>query len=113
MFSKHNIKFLKHTFELPKEYRELMDNYEYSKAFDFVWEKVQSINKEIDNEKPWMLAKAGEMEKLNDCLNKLGNELVEVATLLSPFIPNTAEKILGVFNGNEVTPPAEPLFPKN
>ena len=113
MFSKHNIKFLKHTFELPKEYRELMDNYEYSKAFDFVWEKVQSINKEIDNEKPWMLAKAGEMEKLNDCLNKFGNELVEVATLLSPFIPNTAEKILGVFNGNEVTPPAEPLFPKN
>lgn len=112
MFSKHNIKFEKHNIEIPSEYRELMDNYEYTKAFDFVWEKVQGINRRIDEEKPWMLAKAGEMEKLIECLNSLGNELVYVATLLSPFIPQTSERILTVFDG-EVTPPSEPLFPKN
>ena len=89
-----------------------MNSYEYSKAFDYVWEKVQNINRKIDEEKPWMLAKAGEMEKLSEVLNSLGNELVFAATLLSPFIPQTSEKILAVF-GDEVMPPAEPLFPKN
>ncbi len=112
MFNKHNIKFEKHNIEISEEYRELMDKYEYSKAFDFVWEKVQNINRKIDEEKPWMLAKAGETEKLAEVLNKLGNELIEAATLLGPFIPSTAEKILNVF-GEQVTPPSEPLFPKN
>ncbi len=111
MFSKHNIKFEKHNIEISAEYRELMDNYEYTKAFDYVWEKVQNINRRIDEEKPWMIAKAGEIEKLGEVLNLLGNELVYVATLLLPFIPGTAEKILNIFDG-AVTPPAEPLFPK-
>ena len=46
--------------ELPKEYTDLMDRFEFSKAFDYVWDKVQGINKEIDEAKPWSLAKNGE-----------------------------------------------------
>lgn len=112
MISKNNVKFEKHNIEIEKQYCELMENFEFNKAFDLVWEKVQNINRRIDEEKPWMLAKAGETEKLNECLNSLANELVYVATLLSPFIPQTAEKILNIFD-DTVTPPAEPLFPKN
>ncbi len=112
MISKNNVKFEKHNIEIEKQYCELMENFEFNKAFDLVWEKVQNINRRIDEEKPWMLAKAGETEKLNECLNSLANELVYVATLLSPFIPQTAEKILNIFDG-QVNPPAEPLFPKN
>ncbi len=112
MFSKHNIKFLKHNIKFSEEYCKLMERYEYSKAMDFVWGKVQNLNRKIDEEKPWMLVKAGEMEKLATCLNELGNGVVEVATELLPFIPEASKKILAVF-GEEVTPPAEPLFPKN
>ena len=112
MISKNNVEFKKLNVEIPEQYTNFMENFEFSKAFDFVWDKVQNINRMVDDEKPWMLAKAGEIEKLSECLNKLGNELAMAATLLVPFLPETAEKILDIFDGT-VTPPEAPLFPKN
>jgi methionyl-tRNA synthetase len=97
---------------LPDEYEELMDNFQFAKAFDYAWEKVQGINKRIDDEKPWTLAKNGETEKLAECLGDLVRELLEVAILLSPFIPNAAEKIYRIFTADKIVPPEEPLFPK-
>lgn len=111
MIHKNNVEFRLEEKELPKEYLELMDNFEMSKAFDYVWERVQNINRRIDDEKPWMLAKAGETEKLNECLNSLANELVFVNKMLSPFLPETSAKIADVFSGT-ITPPEQPLFPK-
>lgn len=93
-------------------YCTLMNNFEFSKAFDYVWQKVQGINKKIDQEKPWMLAKDGEKKKLEQCLNSLINELLQVSYELKPFIPNTCEKINNVFMGS-ILPPEVPLFPKN
>lgn len=93
------------------EYTKLMDKFEFSRAFDYAWEKVQNINKRIDDEKPWMLAKNGETEKLQECLKSLIIDLLNVNYMLSPFIPNTTEKIFEIFAG-EIEPPAKPLFPK-
>ncbi len=98
--------------ELDKEYIELMDSFQFSKAFDYAWEKVQGINKKIDDEKPWALAKNGETEKLSECLNNLVNELLEVSILLSPFIPQVASNIQQIFTADKIEPPKEPLFPK-
>ena len=94
-----------------EEYAKLMDKYEFSKAFDFAWEKVQGLNKKIDDEKPWILAKNGETEKLKDCLVGLINGLLEAAYELSPFIPDTTDRIYEIFAG-EIKPPETPLFPK-
>ena len=88
-----------------------MDKFEFSHAFDYVWEKVQNINKRIDDEKPWMLAKNGETEKLQECLKSLIIELLNTNYMLSPFIPDTTEKIFETFAG-EIEPPKKPLFPK-
>ena len=112
MISKNGVEIVRDDFVFPGEYRNYMDNFEFSKAFDFVWEHIQRINREIDEEKPWMLAKAGETEKLSNCLNKLANELLDANEMLKPFLPNTTEKIASVFVGT-VTPPSEPLFPKS
>ena len=97
---------------LAMEYRELMDKFEFAKAFDYVWGRVQAINKRIDDEKPWALAKNGEEEKLRECLLGLTADLLEVAQMLKPFLPETAKKIQTVFAGS-VQPPEKPLFPKN
>ena len=97
--------------ELPEEYRTLMDNFEFSKAFDYVWDKVQGLNRRIDEEKPWALAKAGETEKLNACLVGLICDLRSAAVMLEPFLPGTAERILDVFT-DPTMPPEKPLFPK-
>ncbi|MBQ8985219.1 methionine--tRNA ligase [Candidatus Saccharibacteria bacterium] len=97
--------------ELPKEYTELMDKFEFSRAFDFVWEKVQGINRKIDEDKPWSLAKEGKLTELNQVLSSEVMDLLEAAKLLSPFLPETAERIAQVFSG-KIEPPKEPLFPK-
>ena len=94
-----------------EEYTKLMDKFEFSRAFDYIWEKVQNINKRIDDEKPWILAKNGETEKLQECLKSLIVSLLNVNYMLSPFIPDTTEKIFEIFAG-EIKPPAKPLFPK-
>ena len=93
------------------EYKELMEKYEFSKAFDYVWGKIQGLNRMIDEEKPWVLAKNGETKKLNTCLKKLINELLAANLMLAPFLPATSDKIKEIFDG-QVIPPASPLFPK-
>lgn len=93
------------------EYCKLMNNFEFSKAFDYVWEKIQAINRKIDDEKPWSLAKNGEVDKLEKCMKSLIIELLTSNLMLGPFIPNAAEKIKAIFT-DPIVPPEVPLFPK-
>lgn len=112
MASKNGVKLdVEPGLKFDEEYVELMDKFEFSHAFDYVWEKVQNINKRIDDEKPWMLAKNGETEKLQECLRSLIIELLNTNYMLSPFMPDTTEKIFEIFAG-EIEPPKTPLFPK-
>ena len=97
--------------ELPREFCMLMDNFEFNKAFDFAWEKVQGLNRQIDEEKPWSLAKNGETEKLRECMLSLIRGIIEVNKMLAIFIPGAAEKIDAIFT-DPIEPPEEPLFPK-
>ncbi len=96
---------------LASGYRELMEKYEFTRAFDYIWEKVQGLNRKIDEEKPWALAKNGEKEKLEICLTNLIQKLLEVNLMLSPFLPDTTNKIANIFSG-QVLSPKIPLFPK-
>ena len=112
LVSKNGIKIEISKNELDNNYIQLMDGFDFSRALDYVWERIQSINKRIDDKKPWMLAKAGDKEKLSEVLNDLINELAEANIMLSPFLPETSEKISDIINAKEITPPEKPLFPK-
>ena len=107
-----SIKDKKENPEFSKEYKELMEKYEFSKAFDLIWKKIQMLNKRIDDEKPWMLAKNGEVERLDDCMVSMINDLLQVNYELAPFLPDTSSKIADLFLDNEIKVPAAPLFPK-
>ena len=110
--SKNDIKLDKRApSELPIEYRELMDAYEYARAFDFAWDKVQKINRDIDEVKPWSLAKNGEVEKLQECMTGLICDLLDANEMLTPFLPTACEKIKAIF-ADPIVPPETPLFPK-
>lgn len=100
--------------ELSPEYIELMGNYQFSKAFDYVWAQVQALNKRIDEEKPWELAKTGDTERLECVLNALVDGLLAVAQMSRALLPSTAGKIIEIFTvPGEITPSAAPLFPKD
>ncbi len=96
-----------------EEYDDLMREYKFSKAFDLVWVKIQGLNKRIDEEKPWNLAKEGEIAKLYTCMCGLIKDLLQANHELAPFLPETAEKIQNVFAGDKIQPPKTPLFPKH
>lgn len=109
--AKNEIRVEKEEMVFADEYIKLMDKYEYTKAFDYVWNKIQALNRRIDEEKPWSLAKEGKVEELEKCLTSLILDLRAISYGLMPFIPSTAERILGIFDGN-IVPPETPLFPK-
>lgn len=97
--------------DLPAEYCERMEKFEFSRAFDYAWEKVQLINREIDEQKPWMLAKSGETEKLHECLRGLIVELLQANQMLTPFLPQACGRIVEIMT-DPIAPPEVPLFPK-
>ncbi len=108
-------KFEKYATELKFEqkYQELMDEFYFSRAFDYAWEKVQSVNKQIDETKPWAIAKEGDTEKLLQVLSDLVESLLSANHLLKPFLPETSKKIQAIFTAGEILPPETPLFPKD
>ncbi|MBQ1298562.1 methionine--tRNA ligase [Candidatus Saccharibacteria bacterium] len=108
---KNNISIEETEYEFTKEYNELMEKFYFSKALDYVWVRIQELNKRIDAEKPWSLAKNGETEKLQKCLKNLISDLLANAKMLEPFLPASSEKIFEIFRGS-ITSPETPLFPK-
>lgn len=109
--SKNHIPGLQSAAELDANFAEAMDEFEFTKAFSYLWQRIQSINKAIDEQKPWELAKNGDQDKLTQVLQGLVQELLLVSQLLQVFLPTTSQKIIDIFTATEIQPPT-PLFPK-
>jgi methionyl-tRNA synthetase len=80
---------------------------------DQIWDQVRGLNQYIDEEKPWELAKAGDEDHLREVLAYQASCLLEIADLLVPFLPDTAEKIKATFASGMVKPIDGTLFPKS
>ncbi len=80
---------------LPAAYRAEMDKFALQNGLQEVFKLLNRANKYIDETAPWALAKAEEHKKrLARVLYNLEESLRIAAGFLSPFIPETAEKIL-------------------
>lgn len=95
------------------EYVQFMDSFHFSKAFDYVWGKIQDVNRRIDETKPWSLAKSGDREQLKKVMQSLIADLLQASYLLQPFLPFISTRITEIFTSEKIVPPKKPLFPKN
>ena len=98
-------------------YHRAMENLEFNKAIDEVWNKIRSLNQYIDNVKPWMVAKDigtdPEAEPhLAEILAHCAGALIQIGDLLVPFMPGTAARIHETFETGVVKPSEGVLFPK-
>ena len=109
--SKNNFKYKEAKIDFPAEYSKLMNEFRFKEAFDFAWEKVQAVNRQIDMDVPWTLAKNKEIEKLTEVLQSETQNLLVVNKMIAPFLPETSVRISEIFAG-VIEPPKEPLFPK-
>lgn len=94
-------------------YRSAVENCRFDRALDEVWEQVKGLNQYIEETKPWAIAKSADEGHLQEVLAYMVSSLLEISTLLEPFMPETAKKIKGVFGTGVLKPLAGPLFPKH
>ena len=94
------------------EYAELMDQFEFTNAINKAWGMIQDVNRHIEEQKPWQLAKTAP-EQARVSLSGLVKELLVANHHLKPFLP-VAEIVESIFTGSgQILPPETPLFPKD
>jgi methionyl-tRNA synthetase len=114
---------------LGPEVAKRLDAYDLTGALETIWEVVRSLNRHVEQNAPWELAKdEARKDDLDRVLFDLADGLRVLAVALAPFMPGTAPLILsalgqaqdvaweGVRAGGTAAAdglePAQPLFPR-
>ena len=111
---------------------ELMDTAEATQALEAIWERVRRLNRYVEEQAPWVLArdpeKAGDLDRV---LASLAEGIRVLTVLLHPYMPVSTDKLLTVLtearggvrfglegaefadrSGGWAVAALEPLFPK-
>jgi methionyl-tRNA synthetase len=107
---------------------ELVDQAELTLALDQIWQRVRRLNRYVEEQAPWQLAKddarAGDLGRV---LRTLAEGLRCVTVLLYPYMPSSAARLLGALGAPDVSlagaafgagaiervSALEPMFPKD
>jgi methionyl-tRNA synthetase len=88
-------------------YQKYIEEYQFNEALAYVWGRIKTLDITVSNKKPW--EKNG--EELTKILNLFIVPIQEICSLLQPFLPATAKKILDQFKGPTIKS-RPPLFPR-
>lgn len=80
------------------------------RALAHIWQAVDAANSFISKHEPWVLAKAGHTEQLEQVLTALYQALHYIGQALVPLLPETSAKIADALRNRTQAP--RPLFPK-
>jgi len=104
-----------------------LDRAELTLALDEIWQRVRRLNRYVEQQAPWQLAKdEASAQDLDRVLRTLAEGLRAVAVLLWPFMPGSVERLLGALGAPDLSlagarlgagtigrvSPLDPLFPK-
>jgi methionyl-tRNA synthetase len=74
-----------------------MDDLAFHKALQTIWELISAANRYIDQTAPWTLAKdPADRERLATVMYNLAEASRIIGLMISPFMPDTSEKILDI-----------------
>ena len=76
----------------PQEYWDALDAFQFNRAMDLVWARIQALDERIAAEKPFALVKE-DAEKGRALISELAAELYWIGRFLNPFMPATCEII--------------------
>ncbi len=93
--------------EYPEAYRQAMDAYNIQAAANIIWQEIGEADRIIQSQAPFKLVKT-DREAALLIISDLVARLYKVAYLLAPILPETAETIRGLVEGNSM--PTAPLF---
>lgn len=85
-----------------------LDKYQFNKALQFIWHKIAVCNETLSAKAPWKLE---DREEITKVLLPLAREVLEIAVMLQPFLPESAKKIIDLFTQKQITKSAV-IFPR-
>jgi methionyl-tRNA synthetase len=95
------------SYELSTAVIKNLENFEFDKALSFIWSEITQVDQKINLDKPWELNGS----EVNPLLEDYTESILQIATDLQPFLPETAKKILDQF-GEKSVKSGTPLFPR-
>lgn len=98
-------------------FKKAMDEFRFDRAIEEIWQEIRNLNKYIDTVKPWEIAKdesnPDSKQHLAEVLRHMVGAVLQIANMLDPFLPITAQKIKETFpKEGAVDKKHLPLFPK-
>jgi methionyl-tRNA synthetase len=83
---------------------ERLDAIELTAALDEIWQRIKRLNRYVQDEQPWQLAKDdANAAQLDQALYSLAEGLRVVSVLLHPFIPASAERLLAALGREDLS----------
>jgi len=98
----------KTVFDIDKEVGKALDKFEIQKGINHIWHKIAELDLYIQETEPFKLVKEDAVRAVELIQNQV-LKLASIAQALTPFMPETAEKILKAIQENRI---AGPLFPR-
>lgn len=92
----------------PESYENALHSFEIKRAMDIVWDRIQALDKRINDEEPFKLVKT-DAKKGETLIAELVEELYWIVRMLNPFLPAASEKIKEAIRANKKP---ETLFPR-
>ncbi|MFA5022820.1 MAG: methionine--tRNA ligase [Candidatus Paceibacterota bacterium] len=89
------------------EYFKIYESYDLQKVANYVWDKIQALDKKIQTTEPFKVVKVDEV-KGKAIIEELVLELYTIARMLNPLMPETNVKLKELIKANKK--PETPLF---
>lgn len=77
-----------------RNFVQLFGNAQFAQGLESLWELVRALNKYVDAQAPWSLAKQGNMERLATVMHVLLAAMRKTALCLWPVMPEASAKML-------------------
>ncbi len=84
-----------------ESYIEHCCRFQTSIGLEKLWEFIRSLNKYVDDTKPWQLAKENNVDKLSSVIRNLLEAIYSVAVLLSPVLITISPEIISSLNADK------------
>lgn len=81
--------------QIQGEYFQRFEDFQFNKAIESAFVLIDLLNKIIEDEKPWAMAKENS-EKLGPLLHSLIKGIVIAAEYMKPFLPHSMKELLGI-----------------
>ncbi len=94
-------------------YFEHVENFKFSQGIESVWEYIRYLNKYVDENKPWQLAKEGKTALLGSVMRNLLESIYSIAILISPILITISLKVIAGLKADNCSKEIDDLLSLN